>query len=306
MSSPEIAIAEIAEGQHSVFSVDQAVAGGMTRKRMRHLIDRGVYVRVDREVLAIAGTPSTWRRSVMIAVLTVGGDAAASHQTAAELWGLTDRRAGRIDVVVDRWDRLHRSFAVHESRDLETDDIERTEGIPVTSPPRTVVDLGATAPWLVESTLETGIRKGLMTLTDVESFVARVGRRGRQGVGVIRPFIEARRRWDANTDSPLEDLFLRVVTGAGIPEPEAQFVVSDRQGFVCRADFAYRRHRLLIELDSEAHHMDRLTFRRDREKQNRAELLGWRFLRYTWWDLTERPSTVVHQLREALSSSVLA
>lgn len=157
----------------------------------------------------------------MIAVLTVGGDAAASHQTAAELWGLTDRCAGRIDVVVERWDRVHRSFAVHESRDLEKADIERTEGIPVTSPPRTVVDLGATAPWLVESALETGIRRGLMTLTDVESFVARVGRRGRQGVGVIRPFIEARRRWDGNTESQLEDLFLRVVTGAGIPEPEA-------------------------------------------------------------------------------------
>lgn len=306
MSSPEIAIAEIAEGQQSVFSVDQAAASGMTRKRLRYLIDRGVYVRVDREVLAIAGTPSTWRRSVMIAVLTASGDAAASHQTAAELWGLTDRRADRIDVVVERWDRLHRSFAVHESRDLEKSDIERTEGIPVTSPPRTVVDLGATAPWLVESALETGIRKGLMTLTDVESFVARVGRRGRQGVGVIRPLIEARRRWDGSTESQLEDLFLRVVTEAGIPEPEAQFVVNDSQGFVCRADFAYRLHRLLIELDSEAHHMDRLTFRRDREKQNRAELLGWRFLRYTWWDLTERPSTVVQQLREALSSSVSA
>jgi hypothetical protein len=306
MPHPEHAIAQIAAGQHSVFSLDQATAAGMTRKRMRHLIDRGVYVRVAREVFAVGGSPVTWKRAVMIAVLTVGEDAAASHQTAAELWGLTGFRSGEIDVVVERWDRVHRGFSVHESRDLVDTDIELTGGIPVTSPARTVVDLGATAPWLVESALETGVRKGLITLADVELFVARVARRGRQGVGVIRPFIEARRRWDASTESQLEDLFLRVITAAGIPEPEAQFVVNSDEGFVCRADFAYPRHQLLIELDSEAHHMDRLTFRRDRDKQNRAELLGWRFLRYTWFDLTERPDTVENQLRRALSHPVSA
>lgn len=56
----------------------------------------------------------------------------------------------------------------------------------------------------------------------------------------------------------------------------------------------------MIELDSEAHHLDRLAFRRDRSKQNAAITLGWTVLRYTWWDLEEEPHRVIAELRSAL------
>ena len=90
--------------------------------------------------------------------------------------------------------------------------------------------------------------------------------------------------------------------------PELQYDVRDRDGrFVCRADFAYPTHRLLIELDSEAHHLDRLTFRRDRAKQNRAVVLGWTVLRYTWWDVKNEGDRVVSEIAAQLdAASVLA
>ena len=72
---------------------------------------------------------------------------------------------------------------------------------------------------------------------------------------------------------------------------------------VSLVDFAYPDHRLAIELDSEAYHMDRLSFRGDRRKQNRALVLGWTVLRYTWWDLHERAAQVETEIRAALEAS---
>jgi len=238
------------------------------------------------------------------AVLSMPALAALSHRTAAEIWGLTDRGIRHIDVVTTRWDRVDRGDVdVHESLDLLESDVAECEGVAVTKPVRTVVDLGAVSPWDVERAMETGIRKGHFTLEEIEHFVARVARRGRRGVGVIRPLLEERRKWDVATDSALEDLFRSVAIEVGLPVPRGQYVVrDDADNFVCRADFAYPAQRLLIELDSEAHHMDRLAFRRDRSKQNRASVMGWTFLRYTWWDLREEPYRVGAEIRAAIGA----
>ena len=240
----------------------------------------------------------------MSAVLTGGPSALASHATAAVLHGLLDRPLDQVEIVMPRWQRTQQPpFRVHESKDLRPVDRTIVEGIPVTTAVRTVVDLGASASWLVENALERGIRQGSFTLVDVSAFVGRVGRKGRTGVGVIRPHIESRLHWDGLTESDLEDLFRRA-WGSRQPLPIPQYIIEDRRwGFICRADFAFPSAKVRIELDSEAFHMDRPTFRRDRQIQNRTELLGWRTFRYTWWDLTDRPEAVVAEVRAALEAA---
>ncbi len=295
-------LGEEAEGQHGLFTRSAAKALGISNTAVTERASAGRYRRILPGVYALSGSPESLRQRIAAAVLSLPALAAVSHQTAAEMWGLTDRRIRTIEVVTPRWDRVHRDdIVVHESLDLIADDVIELDGIPVTSPVRTVVDLGASNRWIVELALEQGIRRDLFDLTEVESFVARVARRGRRGVGVIRPLLEQRRRWDSATDSPLEDRFRKLIGDAGLPAPKCQHTVRDQKGrFICRADFAYLDARLLIELDSEAHHLDRLTFRRDRSKQNQATVLGWTFLRYTWWDLEEDPLRVVAEVRSAL------
>ena len=288
--------------QHGVFTRGEATSIGVSNTTVTQRALLGMYKRIRPGVYVVAGSPESLRQRLAAAVLSFPALAAASHQTAAEMWGLTDRGIRSIEVVTTRWDRVHRDdLIVHESLDLIDDDVVKLDGVPVTSPARTVVDLGASNRWLVEPALEQGIRRGLLTLAQVEVFVDRVSRRGRRGVGVIRPLLEARRHWDSATESALEDEFRRIVGDLGLPTPEIQYVVRDQRGsFVCRADFAYPGKGLLIELDSEAHHLDRVTFRRDRSKQNRATVLGWTILRYTWWDLQEEPFRVVSEVRSAL------
>jgi very-short-patch-repair endonuclease len=303
----ERALTKLAERQYGLVTLYQARALGLTDRQVRRRLATGRLRTMDRVVYCFPGLPASWEQTVMAAVLTAGEPALASHATAAYLWGLVGLRPERIEIVMPRRDRAARSFVVHESTDLAAEDRAELRNIPLSGPARTAVDLGASAPWLVEQALDAGVRKRLFTLEGVARVIARVGRRGRRGVGVIPPLVEARVHWDSTTESELEDLFRRVLDRGGIPQPTPQWRVQDAEGdFVCRRDFAYANQRVLVELDSEAHHMDRYSFRRDRATQNRTTLLGWRTLRYTWWDLVTRPEKVRAEIREALTVPVLA
>ncbi len=66
-------------------------------------------------------------------------------------------------------------------------------------------------------------------------------------------------------------------------------------------DFAFPDHRVAIEVDGWAWHSDVGAFRTDRQRQNAVALAGWTVLRFTWHDLTQRPNTVVHEIRAAVS-----
>jgi hypothetical protein len=189
-------------------------------------------------------------------------------------------------------------LTVHESLDLRQSDIVRMDSIPITSAPRTVVDLGASVPMgMVARCLDTGLRKGLFALLDVDLFVMRVAKSGRTGVGVIRPLLDERRLWQGITDSDLEDMFRRIVEPAPVTMPDAQHVVYELDGtFVGRFDFAYPETYSLFELDSEGWHMDPVSFQRDREKQNRAHALGWTVYRFTYRQLRDDPSSVIRIL----------
>jgi predicted transcriptional regulator of viral defense system len=288
-------LSRVASDQHGVFTLSQALACGFSHRAVEERAQRGQYDSILPGVYAIAGSRATWLREVAAAVLSVNARAAASHQTAAFMWGMTPRKGDMIDVVTTRWDRVHRSnAAVHESRDLIEADVVQLDGIPITQPARTVVDLGATSPaWLVESCLDNALRLELFTIWELQRFVRRVARRGRRGVGTIRPLLEARLDQRSVTESELEDLYVRVTTGYGLPEPTAQYQVINQTGqIVCRADFAYPDHKLLVELDSERYHLGRDAFHRDRAKQNETLELGWRTLRFTWRDLIDEPARV--------------
>ena len=268
--SKDHALSELAARQYGTFSVEQAVACGLTRRGIEDRERRGVYERIYPTVFVLGGAPSSWHRATMAAILSIGSPAAASHRSAAYLWGLLPGTGSRIHVVTRRWDRRHRlDVRLHESLDLLPSDIVTVDGIPTTSAARTIVDLGAVEPWRVERALEAGISTNLVTLRTVEDFVRRVARRGRRGVGVIRPLLEERSRWDGATQSDLEDLFRAVLAGQNVPVGRAQYRIADPAGlFVGRADFAYPKQRLVVELDGERFHMDRLTFRSDRRRQN--------------------------------------
>jgi hypothetical protein len=266
---------------------------------------RGLYRRLFRGVYSVAGTPPSWHAEVLAAVLSTPGLAAASHRTAAFLLGMSSIRPDDIEVASVRHERVKRdTLTIHESVDLVETDVVMVQGIPTTDAVRTIVDLGASASYAyVEHCLDTGLRLGMFDLDEVQRCIRRVARSGRNGIGTIRPLVEARAGWRGVTESDLEDLFRSVVAAsANLPMPEPQVRISDEAGaFVGRFDFGYRGSGVLIELDSEGFHMDAATFQRDREKQNRAVALGWTVLRFTWRQLKDDPRAVRTVLASAIA-----
>jgi hypothetical protein len=254
-----------------------------------------MYERLHPGVFGIAGSPEQWHQAVIAAVFSATEPAAASHRTAAYLWGMTDRRPGTIEIVARRHLRVKRhDHQVRESKDLRSSDIVIVDGIPTTAAVRTIVDLGASAPpGFVERCLDTALRKELFDIWGVQRFIMRVARKGRNGIGTIRPLVEERLTWQGITESDLEDLLRRVVASTPVPMPDTQHVVSDTNGrFVGRYDFAYPTRFSIIETDSEGYHMDPVAFQRDRDKQNRAQMLGWTVYRVTWRQLIDDPESV--------------
>jgi len=96
-----------------------------------------------------------------------------------------------------------------------------------------------------------------------------------------------------------ERLFIGHLRAAGIRGWQANYPwnPSDDRTTV---DIAFVRERLAIEIDGWAWHHTPQRFQRDRAKQNALVAAGWTVLRFTWFDLNDRPGDVVRRVRAAL------
>lgn len=110
-----------------------AIDGRVEAKRL-HPVYRGVYA-VGRRTISRRGV---W----MAAVLACGADALLSHRPAAALLRIRDAARARIDVTVCRRVRARDGIRPHHAC---VPDDERTvlAGIPVTTVPRTLLDLAS-------------------------------------------------------------------------------------------------------------------------------------------------------------------
>jgi hypothetical protein len=252
--------------------------------------------------LVIGAAPKTWEQEVAVAVLSSGAGAAASHMTAAALWGMLKTSGGRVDVVVPRWDRNHRDYTVHESLDLIADEITVHRGIPITVPSRTVVDVGAVFRTAVPEIYHRGHRLGLVDVDSVGATVRRVARKGRRGVGPAKSLLRSLRMFPDQTESWAEDIYLKISREFGLPEPVQQLEIRTEDGwFVCRCDFGYLQERPAIFIDGFEYHGHQQAFQVDRMQGNQLSQIGWKYLRFTYWDLVNRPKYVVQQVASILA-----
>jgi very-short-patch-repair endonuclease len=96
-------------------------------------------------------------------------------------------------------------------------------------------------------------------------------------------------------DSAAERRLIAILRGAGLTG--WQRGVSFERWEI---DFAFPAAKLAIEVDGWAYHSDVDRFRADRRKGNALVRAGWKLLRFTWHDLTNRPQYVLAEIRAAL------
>jgi hypothetical protein len=176
------------------------------------------------------------------------------------------------------WITLHRT-----TRALDLDRTIRY-AIPVTTVPRTLVELGASvARWRLQAALDNALREGLTTPGQLHAALARLGGRGRRGAGRLRHLLEDP---DLGLPPPASVLERRIVgrLGGRVPDPVRQFAVFDEEGKVGVLDFAWPDRLLALEADSWKHHSKRGDWEHDRIRRNRLTRRGWRILHATWRD----------------------
>ena len=210
----------------------------------------------------------------MAAVLGAGSRAVLSHSSAAALWGLAAERANCVELSVPSSSGQRRpGIQIHRRPHLSKSDLTIRDGIPVTTPVRTLIDI---ARRLDPPRLERAINEAdRLDLVDPETlFDALDAYPGQNGVGPLRALLAE--RTFRLTDSELERRFLRLVVEAGVPTPVTGMRLS---GF--KVDFYWPHLALVVETDGLRYHRTPAQQSRDRLRDQAHTAAGMTPLRFT-------------------------
>ena len=295
-TTPDAAVAQIACNQHGVVTYEQLREAGLgvgainlrVRNQRLHRLHRGVFAvghpRISRE--------GRW----LAAVLALGEGAVLSHVSAAALWGLRHSGSARVHVTVptDGGRRRRRDIVVHRSLTLSPADVVDDHVIARTSVSRTLLDLaGMLGPGPLERAVERSLALRLFDLRAVEAVLDANPRR--RGAGTLARIVDSVHYEPPLTRSELEALMRDLCDAHGIPRPEVNVLVDGLE-----VDFLWRAQRVIVETDGREQHETPIAFHRDRERDERLTVLGYRVVRFTYRRLVEQPTAVAATLRALL------
>lgn len=140
---------DLAETNDGLFTSKQARAKGIKDSVLVRLTQRGRLVRTARGVYRIAHYPTDrfaqYREAVLWAQASNGPEQIAlSHETALLIFGLSDVNPPKVHLTVPKHARLRRekaNWVVIHRADLPPKEMMEHEGMPVTSPERTIIDV---------------------------------------------------------------------------------------------------------------------------------------------------------------------
>jgi hypothetical protein len=182
---------------------------------------------------------------------------------------------------------------IHRARRLESVDLQRVEGLPTTSVPRTLLDMAAAVAFeRLEKLVERSEELELFDLRAVEELLART--MGHHGQGRLRRAISLYKP-SSFTRSGLEKRWLELVLAAGLPQPHMNYV---EHGF--ELDCYWPEYRFAVELDVFETHGTRAAFERDHVRQEELKLLGVEMIRVTRPRLQREPEAVLRNLATLL------
>jgi very-short-patch-repair endonuclease len=276
------------------FTRADALAAGLSVKQLRGSRFR----RIFRGVLIDADVPdSPWVRTAA-ALLLHPAVAFASHHSAGRLYGVPLPRHPFEHVTVWRpGDRASRQgIRCHVTKFAEPDDVVSVQGLRVSTPCRMFVEL-ASVLGLVDLVVvgDAMVRLGLATRQEIVDYCAvtpaQHGSDARRAAAYVREGV----------DSPMESRLRMLLVLAGIPEPEINFKVRDRNGVVIyRFDLSYPEIKLIVEYDGRQHAEDTGQWNHDLTRREWLDDHGWKLIVVTARDFYSHPRRVIDRVRRGL------
>jgi len=230
-------------------TIDRALARGRL-----HRLHQGVYSLVPFTVLPALAAEHA-------AILACGERALLSHHTAAAVWGIRPFLDGDVDVTVVGGERgrKRKGIRVHRTAHLDPRDSRRYQQIPITSPARALLDIAPeTSGRSLEWALDQALVKRLTTRAQINAVLAAYPHR--RGAPDLAALLDPDRPTSLTASTPEERLF-RHVRRAGLPLPEVNARVGNYT-----ADFLWREHKVILEIDGYHFHHTRVAFERDHRR----------------------------------------
>jgi len=292
----DILIAGLAERQHGVVGHAQLLALGLSASGIGRRLTSGRLHRIHRGVYAVGHRRIRRKGWWMAATLTTGG--VLSHRSASALWGLTDPiEREEVTVPTTAGRRRRKGLTTHRTSSLPSAEVTTQDGIPVTTVPRTFIDLAeVVSRRKLERTLD---EAEYLRLFDEGTFRAAIAAHpGRTGAKRLALALDEHTAGTTRTNEGLEERFFLLCRRAGLPDPLVKPKIGPYE-----LDFLWPNARLVVETDDRTHERNS-TRKSDHDRDEYLRGRGYEVRRFTWTQVTYEPDEVVNRLKALLYPSI--
>jgi hypothetical protein len=286
-------LADRALRQEGTVARDQLLDIGFSKDEISHRLQTGQLRRIHGGVYAAGAQPLTQLAWWWAALLGARPSPALSHVSSLAKMGLA-RERGRIHVTVThRGGRNLSGVVVHRCRSIHPGDLTRVGGIPVTTLPRTLLDVAETeGAEFIAKVLEEADRRELLDPAAIEACARR--NPGRRGLAILLPLV-AEYVPTPDAKEGLERRFQLFLVERGLPAPLVNTLV---HGYL--VDCFWPEAGVIVELDSRTWHNHWDARERDLVRDATLQRHGLRPLRVTDRRLTKEANELGADLRALL------
>jgi predicted transcriptional regulator of viral defense system len=286
-------LADLAEVQFGVVTYRQMRKLGLSNGHIHRASKASRLRRVHRGVYAVGHKRLSRHGRCLAAVLACGESAVLSHRSAAWLWGLLPTCPSEPEVTAPGGGHRRPRIRVHRVKTLADRDCGTLEGIPVTTAPRTLIDLAEVASSReLSRAVDRAKRLGRLDLHSLDRVLARRNRtigakRLRQVLALYRKPVFDRAR--------SELLFLDALEMEGVSLPKLNCWVEKWE-----IDAYWETERFAVEVDGWETHGTREAFENDRLRLEEMKLAGIDCIPVSARRIEKEPRQVAKRIRTLL------
>ncbi len=272
----------------------ELLAAGVTSSSLGRRIEAGVLRPTVRGVYIVDGLAG--ERTPLHHAIVALPEAELSRFTAGRLQNFavdpaTD--ASTVHVAVPHGtNRRIDGVSIHRRRRPSApQDLVTIDGLPVTGPALTIVDLAAVVgPSRLQHLVQTQIRDRRPSLDELIACFDSVARRGVNGIAPLRKVLRRMTDGAPVPDSALERATGLLLRDSGIDGFQQQYRPPWYDGIRGIVDFAHPELRVVLEADGRRWHRRDQDMTEDRRRDRLAARHGWVSIRVTWHEVTVRPA----------------
>lgn len=288
---------------HGVVDAPTMQAIGFTYARIRVLVGSGELIPMARGLYRSAAHEES-DLQLMVGACLIQPNAAVGFTSAGRLLGFRAMTDPGVHILVPHGSRLNLDgVTIHRCRRIDPVDItgERSDGIRLTSPPRTLFDsalmLGKDR---TESVIEQALAEHRCRLVTLMSTAARLYHPRRPGADVFVAVLDARPVWRRAARSELERRVHKAIEAEGLPEPVVNMPYILQNGRRIEIDLAWPEWKTAVEVDHRFWHDVPLQSVRDKRRDRKLAREGWQTVRFPEREIAECLEELVQDLAAIL------